>query len=202
MTNMKRTYTSDARAEGAAATRARILQTATDLLRERLRTDIRLEDVAVGAGVSEMTVLRAFGSKQKLLDAALAQAREQIVGQRQEPAPGDVAGSIAALFAHYEQLGDLVVNNLAEEASDPEVAKVVRLGRADHKAWVQRQFGPQLARRPAAERALLVDALVVACDVYVWKRLRRDMRRSRPQAIRTVQRLVEGVLDARPAEHV
>jgi hypothetical protein len=76
------------------------------------------------------------------------------------------------------------------------------MGRADHRRWVQRQFAPQLARRSADEREALVDALVVACDVYVWKLLRRDLRRSRMRAVETVTRIVEAVLSAHSADAV
>jgi AcrR family transcriptional regulator len=156
--------------------------------------------VATLAGVSEMTVLRAFGSKDTLLQAALDQARQRIVEQRQEAPPGDVEGSIEALFDHYERLGDLVVRNLAEEASDPSVRMIVRIGRADHRRWVRRQFAPQLASRPGDEREELVDSLVAACDVYVWKLLRRDLRRSKPRAIACVTRTVKGLLHADTAD--
>jgi AcrR family transcriptional regulator len=201
-TNMKvkRRYEMGARATSAAATKQAILDAAETLLSERLRADIRLGDVATLAGVSEMTVLRAFGSKDTLLQAALDQARQRIVDQRQHAPPGDVEGSIEALFDHYERLGDLVVRNLAEEASDPSVRMIVRVGRADHRRWVRRQFAPQLASRPGDEREELVDSLVAACDVYVWKLLRRDLRRSKPRAIACVTRTVKGLLYADTAD--
>src|SRR3954468_4346980 len=186
----RRAYKMAARATAAEATRRRILDAAAELLRVRLRTDIRLKDVAAGAGVSEMTVVRAFGSKANLLQAALDDVQRDIVAQRSAPAPGDVAGSIAALFDHYEQHGDLVIANLAQESSDPAIKKIVRMGRRDHRRWVERQFGPQLARRSSDERAVLINALIVACDVYVWKRLRRDMGMSRQRATEIVERMV------------
>src|SRR3954451_21653325 len=109
----RRAYRMAARAAAAEATRRRILDAAVELLRVRLRTDIRLKDVAARAGVSEMTVVRAFGSKTNLLQVALDDVQRDIVAQRSAPAPGDAGGSIAALFHHYEQLGDLVIGNLA-----------------------------------------------------------------------------------------
>lgn len=200
--NAQRAYSMEVRAQAAQATRERVLDAATALLRVRLRTDVRLEDVAREAGVSEMTVLRLFGKKANLMEAALDRARDQIVAQRQEPEPGDVAGSLAALFEHYEQLGDLVIGNLALESSDPSIKRIVQIGRKDHRHWVERQFGPLLDRHAADQRAPLTDALIVACDVYVWKRLRRDMGRSLPSAIATVRRIVEGLIGADPAEPV
>src|SRR3954462_12938520 len=99
--NMKRAYKMEARAQAAEATRERILEAATQLMSVRLRTDVRLADVAAGAGVSEMTVLRAFGTKAHLLEAALDHTRHRIVAQRRACEPGDVAGSISVLFDHY-----------------------------------------------------------------------------------------------------
>jgi AcrR family transcriptional regulator len=196
----KRAYNLGARAESAAATRQRILDAAVALLRVKLRTDIRLTDVAADAGVSEMTVIRVFGSKFNLLQTALDEARKEIVARRTEPEPGDVVASIEALFDHYEHLGDLVMGNLAIESSDPAIRQVVRMGREDHRKWVERQFGPQLARRRTAEREQTINALIVACDVYTWKRLRRDIALDRPEAMDIVLRLVEGVLGADPAK--
>jgi AcrR family transcriptional regulator len=190
----------EARAQSAKATRERILDAAIELHRVRLRNDIRLQDITALAEVSEMTVLRIFGSKFNLLQLALDRARDDIVAQRQEATPGDVAGSISVLFEHYEQVGDLVLGNLALESSDPAVRQIVRMGREDHRQWIERQFGPQLEGRPDQERADLVDGLIVACDVYVWKRLRRDMDRSRQSSIQTIQRLVEGLLGANTSE--
>ena len=198
----KRAYTMGARAESAAATRQRVLDSAVALLRVKLQTDVRLADVAAGAGVSEMTVLRIFGNKLNLVQAALDSVRREIVAQRTDPEPGDVSGSIEALFDHYEHLGDLVIGNLALESSDPAIRQVVVMGREDHRQWVERQFGPQLADLPGPEREQTAHELIVACDVYTWKRLRRDLGLSRPRATAVVRRLVEGVLDADPAEPV
>lgn len=196
----KRAYTMGARAESAAATRQRILDSAVALLRVKLQTDVRLADVAAGAGVSEMTVLRVFGNKLNLVQAALDGVRNEIVAQRTDPEPGDVDGSIEALFDHYEHLGDLVIGNLALESSDPAIRQVVVMGREDHRQWVERQFGPQLAGLGRAEREQTTYALIVACDVYTWKRLRRDVGLSRPRASAVVRKLVEGALGAGPAK--
>ena len=47
---------------------------------------------------------------------------------------------------------------------------------------------------PKPQQRRAVDALVIATDVYTWKLLRRDMRRSRPEAIVVMTALVRGVL--------
>ncbi|MQA87088.1 MAG: TetR/AcrR family transcriptional regulator [Streptosporangiales bacterium] len=189
-----RQYTMRARAQAAEATRRRILESAAELLKGRLRSDIRLEDVARGARVSVQTVLRVFGSRAHLLDLALEETLRAMSVDLRGPEPGDVEGSVSAWFDHYEQFGDVVVRNLADE-SDPAVGPIVEIGRARHRRHVERQLGPQLASVPAERRARLLDALVCACDVYTWKLLRRDMGRPRAQAEATMSLMIKSLLE-------
>ena len=185
-----RSYTMRIRAASAEATRMRILDVVADLLKSRFRSEIRLEDVAAGAGVSVQTILNVHGSRAALLDLALEGLLTGLRAQRLRAAPGDLAGGMAALIGHYEEFGDLVIRNLAEQA-DPEL---IQTGRVGHRRWVQRQFAPQLAAMAAAGRRTLVDALVCACDVYTWKLLRRDMGRSVADAEATMRTLVAALL--------
>jgi AcrR family transcriptional regulator len=181
-----------ARATSAEATRRRILEVLGAMLRTRFRSEIRLEDVAAGADVSVQTVLNVYGSRSALLDVALEGLLAELRAQRLRAEPGDTAGGMAALVDHYEQFGDLVIRNLAEQA-DPEL---IETGRAGHRQWVQRQFAPQLASVNPTRRRSVVDALVCGCDVYTWKLLRRDMRRSRSDVEATMRAIVEALLRA------
>ncbi|PWT78716.1 MAG: hypothetical protein C5B60_00675 [Chloroflexi bacterium] len=181
------------RSDAAIATRQRILDAATALLTAHLRSDIHLDMVAAGAQVSVQTIMRIFGSRAALLEQAGQQVSQHIRHQRDSAAPGDIAGAIAGLFVHYEEIGDLVIRNLAQE-DDPTVQPGLRIGRVQHRQWVERHFGPQLARHDAATRDQLVDALVCVCDVYTWKLLRRDMARSREDAESTMILMVTAVL--------
>jgi AcrR family transcriptional regulator len=70
-----RTYTMTSRARGVAETRRRVLDATVDLHGERLAADISLDDIAERAGVSVQTVLRHFGSRSGLVEAAFAHAR-------------------------------------------------------------------------------------------------------------------------------
>src|SRR5580765_1893641 len=162
--NVARPYAMRARAASAEATRQRILDVVVGLLKTRFRSEIRLEDVAAGAEVSVQTVLNVYGSRSTLLDQALEGLLAELRAQRLRAEPGDTAGGIAALVDHYEQFGDLVIRNLAEQA-DPEL---IETGRTGHRQWVQRQFVTHMADLSPARRRSLVDALVCACDVYTW----------------------------------
>ena len=183
-----------ARAVAAQATRQRILDAAVAELWGRRVTDVRLEDIAARAEVTVQTVLRVFGSRKKLVDLAWDATRDRIVEQRETAAPGDISGTIAALYAHYEQMGDFVIRNLAEEEQLPEMKGWLERGRKAHRRSMERQFAPWLEPRPAGERRELVDCLVAACDVYVWKLLRRDLGRSRAEAEARVRQMVTAIL--------
>ena len=109
------------RADSANATRERILESAVAELWRRRGSEVRLEDVAARAGVTVQTVLRIFGRRSALLASASTQLRDRILEQRESAAPGDIAGTITALFDHYEDMGDFVIRNLAEEDALPEL---------------------------------------------------------------------------------
>lgn len=178
------------RAASAEATRGRILEVVEALLKSRFRSEIRLDDIAAGAQVTVQTVINVFGSRLALLNEAYANLLQGLRAQRLRPEPGDIDGAVSALVEHYEQFGDLVVRNLAEQA-DPEL---IETGRAGHRKWVQRQFAASLEARPPRGRRALTDALVCVCDVYTWKLLRRDMGRTRAETENTILKMVRAML--------
>lgn len=180
------------RAASAEATRHRIMGAAVSLLKSRFRSEIRLEDVAADAQVTVQTIINVFGGRSTLLDQAFEELLRDLKSQRLRPNPGDIEGAIAAIVEHYEQYGDLVIRNLAENA-DPELIKTGRVG---HRQWVQTQFAPQMPKLDEKGRRLLIDQLVCACDVYAWKLLRRDMGRSRKEAEATIRATVNAIVSA------
>ena len=183
-----------ARAAKAEATRERILAAAALLMKSRFRSDIRIEDIAAAAGVTSQTVINVFKTKAALLDEALRHFLTHISAARRRVPPEDTEGAIRALVEHYEDIGDLVVRNLAEEA-DPEL---LAIGRQRHKEWVEIYFGDKLAAVPDAERQRRTDSLAAACDVYVWKLLRRDMGRSAREVEEVVLTTVRALMGAAP----
>jgi AcrR family transcriptional regulator len=127
------------------------------------------------------TVLRRFGSKEGLIAAAAEEVRGRVEGQRGEAPVGDIAGAVANLVEHYEEWGDNTLRMLAHEDRYPAVRVHTDRGRAGHYEWVERTFAPFLEGRAGAERERLRAALIAACDLYVWKILRRDLGLSRGQ---------------------
>src|SRR6478735_8694601 len=187
-----RTYTMTARAEATAETRRRILQACVDVHSERLVSHIGLDDIAQRAGVSVQTVLRHFGSRAGLVEEALAFAQAAVGEERRTPA-GDVDAAVHSIVAHYENQGDQVMLMLAQEESEPLMARVAGDGRELHRRWVEEVFAPFLPTSPG-ERAGAVDLLVVATDVYTWKLLRRDRGLSRADTEDRINTLLQAVL--------
>src|ERR1700742_3552841 len=107
-----RTYKQTRRADTTEQTRAAILAAAGAVFREDPGVDPSLEAVAARAGVSTRSVIRHFGSKDGLLEAAIAAGIEQAATTRHAE-PGDVDGAVRSIVAHYEAMGDEVMRWLA-----------------------------------------------------------------------------------------
>ena len=185
-----RPYRMARRAALADATRQRILDSAIGLLQTKFRSEIRLEEVAAGAGVSVPTVVNNFGGKAELLAIALREVISRASAIRRSVEPADIASVIGGLCAHYESIGDWVLKNLAEEADK----ELLEIGRARHREWVELYFGPQLERFELPERSIRFDALVACCDVYTWKILRRDLGRRQEEVEGTILLMVVSIL--------
>jgi AcrR family transcriptional regulator len=181
-TPQRRPYRMRARAEAAAETGRRILEAVIELHRERYFDQISLEDIAGRAGVTVQTVIRRFGSKERLIEAAAEEGKRQVIRQRDQAPVGDIEGAVENLVDHYEEWGESALRLLAQEERVAAFRSVTDAGRALHYEWVERTFAPLLAKRTGAARQRLLAELIAICDVYFWKLLRRDMGLSREQA--------------------
>ncbi|MBV9831875.1 MAG: TetR/AcrR family transcriptional regulator [Marmoricola sp.] len=190
--NTRRGYTMTARAQAVEATRTSILDALVELSMERLLPDIALDDVATRAGVSVQTVLRHFGSRDALFDAAMTHGQGAVADERRAPV-GEVEEAVRILMDHYEQRGRGVLLLLAQEQVDQRVMQITRDGRLLHRRWVEEVFEPFLPQA-AAWRDEAVDLLVVATDVYAWKLLRLDRALSRKATEQRMHHLVRTVL--------
>jgi AcrR family transcriptional regulator len=173
----KRVYRQSVRAAAAEATRERIIDAFANCFRGQWFDEIRLDDVAREAGVTIQTVLRRFGSKEGLINALHERLGDEIQ-QRRRVRPGEAGAAISVLIDDYEQVGDLVVRTLAQEDRYPAIHAITDVGRAAHRAWMADAFAPWLTPLAEDARTRALDGLIVASDVYVWKLLRKDMRRS------------------------
>jgi AcrR family transcriptional regulator len=166
-----RSYDMGSRQQAKTATRDVIIRAAIDTFMAERSFAITLPSVAERAQVTVKTVLRHFGSRDSLIDAAWAQAYDEVMAERVPP-QGEPEAALKVLVAHYERRGGVVLAMLADE-TDPRAARMNNAGRLAHREWVEQVFTDRLPAT-AVGRTRLVDVLVVATDVYAWKLLRLD----------------------------
>lgn len=167
-----RTYTQTKRADATERTRRSMLDAAQHLFREEGELDPSLEQVAERAGCSTRSIIRHFGSKEGLMEAAIADATEAIAAGRRV-APGNVDAAVRTLVDHYERLGDEVIRWLGSAERYPLVQQVVEAGTTMHLEWVGAVFAPELEALPAPSRRARRAVLASVTDVYFWSLLRR-----------------------------
>lgn len=176
MNDESRPYRQTARAKAAADTANRILDAFASRLREQWFDEIRLDDVAADAGVTVQTVIRRFGGKAGLLQAAGRQLQAEIEARRLVE-PGNLDDAVAALERDYEKSGELILRILAQEERSSELAEMLASGRLAHRRWTEAVFVRSLEGLPADLRGRTLDALAVAGDIYIWKLVRKDLSR-------------------------
>src|SRR5918998_1227622 len=174
-TPQRRPYRMRARAEAAAETGRRILEATIELHSERFFDQVSLEDIAERAGVTVRTVIRRFGSKERLIEAAAEEGERRVTHQRHQAPIGDIEGAVNNLVDHYEEWGDTVLRLLAQEERVAAFRSITEAGRAFHYEWVERTFSPLLAQPTGKARRRFLAELVGICNVYFWKLLRRDL---------------------------
>jgi AcrR family transcriptional regulator len=194
-----RAYRQTSRAAAAEATGERILAAFRERLERGWFEEIRLEDVARDAGVTVQTVIRRFGGKEGLLDVA-AQRFGEAVDLRRDVAPGAVLAAVASVIRDYEASGDLVMRMLAQEDRYPAIRRITDIGRASHRRWTAGVFAPWLEEAAPERREAMLDALVVALDIYQWKLVRRDMGRGTDALVRLMLRMIAAALGVSPSD--
>src|SRR6478736_549724 len=118
-----RRYTMTARAEAVDRTRERLLDAAVSLAETRLVSQISLADIAATAGVSVQTLLRHFGSRAALIEAARQHALATVGEERRTPV-GDPEAAVRTVLQHYERRGDTVLWMLTQEHADAATKQV------------------------------------------------------------------------------
>jgi AcrR family transcriptional regulator len=189
----QRPYKKVARAEGQQRTREALLDAAIDELHGEGWQKTSLEAFSQRAGVTKQTLLRHFGSKDGLLEAAFRRLSEGVRRERGEAPVGDVPGAVRNLVDHYERYGDLVIRMLGEGHWFYLVRRATDHGRQVHREWVEKTFEPQLAVFSGDVRERRLAQLVTVCDVYVWKLLRGEMKLGVPQTELALIEMIEGL---------
>jgi AcrR family transcriptional regulator len=190
----KRAYKQGARAEAAEATGRRI----TDAFVARAQTEwfdeIKLESLAQDAGVTVQTLIRRFGGKDGVVDAASEGFGIDVMAQR-KCERGDVRKAVEVLIADYERAGAFVMRVLMQEDRYASLKRVADMGRAGHRQWLSQVFAPWLEALTPKARETRLDAIVAATDIYLWRLVRVDMGRDVAAYRRLVQQMLAGALD-------
>ena len=166
-----RPYDMTGRQQAKCATRDGIVKAAIDCIMSERSFAVTLPAIAERAGVTVKTILRHFGSREALIEAAWSQAHDEVRAERQAT-PGDSTGALRVLIDHYERRGLMVLAMLSEE-TEPRALRMTEAGKLGHRRWVEEVFAAHLPETTDT-RSRLVDVLVVATDVYAWKLLRLD----------------------------
>jgi AcrR family transcriptional regulator len=191
----KRAYRQTARAEQLEANTERVLKAAVGLLRSVPKLqDVTLDEIASASGVTVRTILRRFGTRDGLLEAAFLALRDEISSHRPPVQPGDIDGALKTMFGHYEQDGDLTLRALEQEHEFRLVHEALEYGREYHRQWLENIFGPHLEHLTPARRKQRLLELYAATDVYLWKLLRRDLGQSAAATAHTMRNLALAVL--------
>lgn len=166
---MKRRYRQEARARAAEKTRAAILDAAAARFSADPYDVVSLEQIAAVAAVTVQSVLRIFGSKEALFEAAAARAVAEIGAERQVAVDDDPAQAIALMCRIYERWGDITHRVLAQEERVPSIRAVAERGRAYHRRWVRSLFAGRLRGRSRARRLAVLVSLL---ELESYRRLR------------------------------
>lgn len=188
----KRRYSMGARAAAAEITRQRIIEAADALFAIGSYDEVGLQAVAERAGVTEKTVLRKFGSKERLA-IAVARSRGLVEERSRHVAPGDVDAVVRVLASRYEAEGDLMWRYVAVEDRIAIVGRLVQDARLGHWDWLARAFARYLPRRRGPLHRQRVAELFAATELYVWRSWRR-LGLSRAQAERAMSEMLKALV--------
>ncbi|MBI3929398.1 MAG: TetR/AcrR family transcriptional regulator [Armatimonadetes bacterium] len=190
-----RSYHQARRAQSTRRTREHLIEAAVELFSKQLFEATSLNEIAAAAGTTPQTLLRHFGSKEGLFQSALQASTEQVRREREAAPVGDIPGAVANLAEHYRQWGERVLRLLAREDASAQVRRVTDTGRTLHAEWVERTFGPQLDRHRGNLRSQKLDGLIALTDVYVWKVLCLDRKRTTGEYASLLEGLIRAVVE-------
>jgi AcrR family transcriptional regulator len=156
-----------------AATRARILDAATDLFYQRGIHAVGVNDVAAAAGASKLSLYRYFASKQELVAAVLAERSRRVhdwLSRETRDAPRGpdrvlaIFDLLADWYARAQFRGCAVVNTATDSRGDQDVT-VIELSRA-HLQRYRDLLEDRLAEiePPPADPAQLARQLLVLIE--------------------------------------
>ena len=170
-----------------------LLDAAQALFFERPWEGITLGAVAGRAGVTKQTLLRHFGSKEGLLEAAFERAMGEVRSRRMAVPGDDIEEAVDNLLDHYDDRGwmALRMGRMESEAAQ----RMERAARQLHRDWVDHAFVAWLRGRERTRRRA---ALIALCDVQTWAILSRDLGMPRREVRATLLVAIRRLLQEAP----
>jgi AcrR family transcriptional regulator len=190
-----RPYKSVARAEARERTREALLDAAEATFFADRWERASLSEVADSAGVTKQTLLRHFGSKQGLLEAAWWRGIERVREQRWLAPTHDIPAAVDNLLDHYEVMGARAMSIAAGSGGGEAVAEVGRAARELHYEWVEHAFGSWLERYGGKPRVRVRAALIALCDVHTWWLMSHDLALGRAEVRATLIQAISSLLE-------
>ncbi len=195
--NTPRKYNMSGRGKTAAMTEANILKAIGELWLSFNIHEITLEMIASKAGVNERTILRKFGSKEGLLEAALkADDVAGIKSIKDEAEAGNIEQIVQTLIKEYKISGQASLRTLAIEHEIPIAAEILSKGRQMHRDWCERVFKPYLPSKKNKYYHLLIGAFYAATDVHNWKLLHQDLGYSQKDTAEILSTLLRSIINS------
>jgi AcrR family transcriptional regulator len=189
-----RKYKMGVRAKAAEITSEEIIRVVGQLWMKYSIHEITLQMVAQNTGVTVMTILRKFGSKEGLFEAAIRADTAGIQDVRKESQAGNISQAISVLMKEYEYAGPAVIRTLAVENDLSVAAKILKKGRQLHKEWCQLIFAQYLPESNDNEYGIMLGTFYAATDVYKWKLLRIDLGYSKVETEKIFIKTVRGII--------
>jgi AcrR family transcriptional regulator len=195
----QRPYRMSKRAEQAEATRERILDAARALLAEGAFHDTTMDELAIRAGVTRVTVYRAFGSKQDVLHALtwadLARARlDRVDAAHKIP---DVREAVREVLREncrmFCELGDALPLSLELSRHDHDVAALVDATYHGRRHQAMERLARRISRAglqaPGWTTKQVADALLVLTSFEAFDTLTNRRGRTPEAAAATLSAL-------------
>ena len=189
----KRAYQKRARAEAEQATIDSILTSAFSAFVREPFDRVTLQSIAEHSGVTVQTVIRHFGSKEKLFETLAEREAPRILARREADGAAGLPAAVEALLSHYEEDADMVLNFIAQEHLFEPVRRVVEMGRRVHREWVETHCADILAGAEGVERERLIHAAFAVTDLGTWKLLRREIGLAKREVAAVMIELLNGL---------
>ncbi|HEX4356964.1 MAG TPA: TetR/AcrR family transcriptional regulator [Pseudonocardia sp.] len=160
-------------AEPLSATRARILDTATELFYRRGVHAVGVNEITARAHASKLSLYRYFPSKDELVTAMLTEHSDRIHAWLERETAGAPAGRARVLsvfdlligwFAEPDYRGCAVVNTVTDTRADPRTAEIARRHLSRYRGLLERRLREAGPPEGGADPAALARQLLLLIE--------------------------------------